>query len=405
MSRETAASEQSINQNILKDKLLVVFVILLGAFPPLSLDMNLPALPTMAKHFGTTEAVMNLTLIVFFIVYAIASLIWGALSDKYGRKPVLIIGVLLYLLGSFLCSIAGTAAQLIAFRVIQGLGGGVTLTVSTAIVRDVYTGRKQETILSVVQSMTMICPVAAPIIGAILLNFTSWRGIYCAQAVFGTIVAVGTFLFTETIKGYGAESIVATLGRLVAVSKKPSFIVLTLVFHPVSIGLMVFVTSSAYIFQDYFGISPQVYSYFFSINAVGMVAGPLLYILISKQFRRNTIVKVCFFILLISGVLVAAAGAKDPWLFSFLLLPASLAGSCIRPPGTFLLLSMHQNDIGSASAVVTFSGIIFGSIGMITASLLSFNMITTIGVVNLLMALISGGIWIRIEKKYPDRNT
>jgi DHA1 family bicyclomycin/chloramphenicol resistance-like MFS transporter len=282
---------------------------------------------------------------------------------------------------------------------VQALGGGVTMTVATAIVRDVYVGKKQEAILAIVQSMTMICPVVAPLIGAAIMSFADWRGIFYAQAVFGAIVTVGTFVFSETLQKLSGESALRSFGRLWTVAKNPAFSVLIPIFNLASVGLMAFVSSSAYIFQDSFLVSPQAYSRFFSINAAGMVCGPLLYIMLVRRFSRRAIVNGCFVAMALSGAFVAALGAGGPWLFSFLLLPASLAGSCLRPPGTFLMMSMHNDDIGAASSIVTFSGVMLGSVGMILAALLPIDMIVTIGAANAVLALASGGMWLRVSKR------
>ncbi|CAB1249872.1 membrane hypothetical protein [Clostridiaceae bacterium BL-3] len=148
-------------QRYLGNKGLILFLALLSAFVPLSTDLYLPALPSMTSFFYVSEFKTNLTLILFFVFYSFATLIWGPLSDKYERKPILIIGLTGYMIASILC---------------------------------VYQGRKQESILAIVQSMVVISLAVAPVVGALLLKFTSWRGIFFAQAILGVVVVAGSML-------------------------------------------------------------------------------------------------------------------------------------------------------------------------------------------------------------------
>ena len=373
---------------------------MLSAFVPISTDLYLPALPIMAENLNTTEAMMNLTMIGFFVAYAIVSLIWGPFSDKYGRRIILIIGVIIYTAGSILCALAGDITWLIIFRLIQAVGGGTTFTLATAITRDVYDGRKQESILAIVQSLTMIVPVVAPLIGAFLLNFTNWRGMFWIQAVLGLVVTIFALLFKETLKEKGESNIIGTLARLVVVMKNPRFAVLVPIFQLVPIGVMSFVASSSYIYQNYFGLSSQVYSYYFLINALGMMLGPMLYIYFSRFIDRDKIITFSFIILLLSGILILLFGAKGPWILSFTMLPASIFGGVTRPPGTFLMLSQQKSDTGSAASINVFFGTIFASVGMSLSTALPFNMITTIGLLFTVISIFSGILWIALKKGY-----
>lgn len=154
---------------------------------------------------------------------------------------------------------------------------------ATAIVKDVYQGKKQESILAIVQAMVVISPAIAPMMGALLLSFTSWRGIFYAQVILGVVVVVGSFAFQETIKiKNSAANVVYMIGRLGVVLKNPGFTSLLLIFSAVNIPFMAYISSSSYIFQDGFGLSSQAYSYFFAFNAAGMLLGPFLYVKLSS---------------------------------------------------------------------------------------------------------------------------
>ncbi|APR07274.1 Inner membrane transport protein YdhC [Lentilactobacillus parabuchneri] len=364
----------------------IVFLALLSAFVPLSTDLYLPALPEMTKFFAVPEIVMNLTLILFFVFYSIATLFWGPLSDRYGRRPILLIGLTLYMVASILCGIATNAYEIIIFRVLQAIGGGVATTIATAVIKDVFVGRKQETTLAIVQSMVVISPAIAPVIGSLLLTFISWRGIFFAQALLGASVIYGALIFKETHQAnHETTSVLRSFGRLGVLLLNPGFTALLFSFSLMSIVSLSYISSSSYIFQDTFHLSSRMFSLFFSFNAIGMLMGPLVYIPLSKYVDRFTIIYTAFGMSIVAGILVLSFGKMSPIAFALTQFPATLASSMVRPPGTYLVLKQEENDNGSASALYSAGGTIMGSIGMVIVSVAEATPVTAIAWINIVI--------------------
>ena len=186
-------------EKYLGDKGLVALITFLSAFVPLSTDLYLPALPGMALYFGVSADLANLTLILFFVFFGAGTLFWGPLSDRYGRRPVLLAALSIYTAASLGCALSGDIHQLIAFRIFQAVGASGAFAVATAMVKDVYESKRREPILAMVQSMVLISPVAAPVLGAILLRFVSWRGAFWALALIGLLALLGGLALVETI--------------------------------------------------------------------------------------------------------------------------------------------------------------------------------------------------------------
>ncbi|MGA2477907.1 MAG: multidrug effflux MFS transporter [Spirochaetia bacterium] len=385
-------------QTYLGRKGVIVFLALLSAFVPLSTDLYLPSLPTMTAYFHVPEYQTNLTLILFFVFFSLATLVWGPLSDKYGRRPILIFGLTGYAIASALCAFAVNIHQLILFRVLQAIGGGASSAVATAIVKDVYQGKRRESILAIVQSMVVISPAVAPVIGALLLRFTSWRGVFVTQALLGITVIVGSVAFRETLASRSSGSVMQTIGRLAVVLRNPGFSSLLIIFSMTSITLLAFISSSSYIYQDTFHLSSQVYSYYFAFNAAGMLIGPMLYIRLSRGFKRFSIINACFAVMIVSGLLVSLVGRSGPWAFAGALLPATIAGSCLRPPSTFLMLEQQKGDTGSASSLMSSFAIVMGSIGMIIVSFNPGNLVRVVGALNVVFGLLCGGLWLAAKR-------
>ena len=386
--------ESPASQRILGRRGLVVFLVLLSAFVPLSMDLYLPALPTMTKYFGVPEVLTNLTIILFFIFFSVATLFWGPMSDKYGRRPVLLIGLICYTAASLLCAISPNVYMLIAARILQAIGAGAATAASTAIIKDSYEGATLERTIAAIQSISVVVPVVAPMLGALLLKITDWRGAFFAQAALGAIVVAMTLVFTETIQERHTGGVIKTLGRLFVVLQNKRFSALLIIFATSGICFLAYVSASSYIYQDFFGLSSQHYSYFFSFNALMIIVGPILYVKISSRFSRFTLVTASFVITAAAGVLISTVGQLSPWIFALTLLPTTIMGGFIAPPSRFLMLSQHSGDTGSASALINAVGSITGSIGMTVTSLNLGNLVVVIGVLNIIMSLFCGAAWL-----------
>lgn len=383
-------------QRYLGSKGLILFLAALTAFPALSTDLYLPALPGITAYFGVPEYQTNLTLILFFVVYGLAILVWGPLSDRYGRRPVLLVGMSAYTLGGVLCAVASNIYLLMAFRVLQALGTGAAVATATAIVKDVYEGRRREVTLAIVQTMTVLSPAIAPIVGALVLRLTSWRGAFVTQAILGFLVLGGTIVFTETVGARLTGNPLASLKRLGVVLKNGTFTSLLVNFSLLAMAGLAFITSSSYIYQVTFGVSSQVYSYFFALFAAGLAVGAPIYVWLSRHFERTSIITFCFVMAAAGGLLVLLVGRKGPWPLILALLPLAFSISCTRPPTTYVLLAQHEGDAGSVSALIAASNMVMGSIGMIVVSLELWGRVELIGALTLGLALVSLGLWLLV---------
>jgi len=386
-------------QKYLGEKGLIALITLLSAFVPLSTDLYLPALPGMVLYFNVSAEMVNLTLILFFVFFSAGTLLWGPLSDKYGRKPVLLIGLSIYSAASLACAGSWDIHHLIAFRVLQAIGGSGAFAVSTAMIKDVYDSKSREPLLAMVQSMVLISPAAAPVLGALLLKFMSWRGVFLALAFIGLLALAGSIALQETIDKRYTGSMLQALGRLYKVARNPGFSSLLTLFSLLSISTMAFIASSSYIYINGFGLSAQVYSYYFAINAIGLIFGPMLYMRVSRKYHRRSIIIACFAVISASGLLISFFGGFQPWILTIVLLPATICASGVRTPGANLMLEQQKEDTGSAAALMGCFGIFMGSIGMTIISLNWSNTILVLGIMNILTGLTCEALWVRISQK------
>ena len=394
-----------VKQKFLGANGLVILIALLSAFVPLSIDLYLPALPGMSTYFGMSAGRLNLTLTAFFIFYALGSLVWGPLSDHYGRKPILVAGLGLYVVASALCALMWSVNGLVLCRIFQAIGGSAAGVVATAIVKDAYSGKKRASVLAIVQSMVTIAPVVAPVLGAYLLKIMSWRGIFWTLTIIGVTAFIGSLLFEESIAQRTAGLLLQSFGRLGKVLQNRGFTYLLVLFSVGGISALAFIASSTYIYQDGFHLSSQAYSLYFSLNALGSITAPMIYLWLARRLHPEKIILACYVITVASGLLVCFWGNLQPWIFALCILPATISGNCIRPPSTIMMLEQQQGDTGTVSSLMACAGLLMGSLGMQVISLPWGNTIIALGIITFGIAVISLLAWPFVIKqitRLPD---
>lgn len=385
--------KENKTQKFFGDRGFTLFISMLSSFIPLSTDIYLPALPKMVAALNTTQNLINFTLVGFFVFYALGILIWGPLSDKYGRKPILLFGLVIYTIASIACIFSPNVYFLIIARIFQAIGCGAATAVSTAVVKDLYEGHERGKVLAIVQSVGTISPVISPIIGAFILNYTSWRGSFVFLSITGIIGIIGCLFMEETIDEYSDVHVIKTIASLGTVLKIKSFRKLLITFSLKNIAFMSYISESAYIFIDNFGLSEKIYSYFFAFNALFFLLGPILYIRISKHFDYKKIITFSYIMMIISGILMVTIGFKNPWLFAITIIPASLFSTLVNVPTVNLLIEQVKDNIGAASSMMGFMFQIFGIMGMVLISAITFDKVIVMGLMYSVLGVIALILW------------
>lgn len=376
-----------------------MFLVIISAFPPLSIDLYLPAMPQMVENFSTTQAMVNLTLSLYFVTYAIGLLFWGPLSEKYGRKPILMTGFSFFIVTSLICSIATNIEMLIVTRMFQAFGGSAVTVVATALVKDLYDGRQREKVMATVMSLSIIAPVVAPVLGAFLLQIASWKMIFVVLAGVGIVSVLITLCFNETLIERYSGSIVSSWSRLGTVLKNPGFVSLLGIFALGPMGLMAFLALASYIYIDGFGLTEQEFSFAFSFNAVCATIAPLAYIKLSKYFSVQNIILCSYASMVFFGIAIATLGQLSPWWFALLAAPATITVIVIEVPSMNLMLEQQDQDVGSATALIQFFMMMMGAVGMFLVSLNPDYLIESLGAIICLVGLIAGSLWFVVRNR------
>ncbi|MEM1155999.1 MAG: MFS transporter, partial [Pseudomonadota bacterium] len=237
----------------------------LTAFPPASTDMYLPAIPLLGTLWDEPLSRINLALVSFFIAFSFAILFFGPISDRFGRKPPLVVGIALYCVGTLLCAVAEGVDAMIAYRSLQGFGAGSAAAISVAMAKDRFVDERQRgQVLAYIAMAMAITPMLAPMIGAAILELATWPYIFYGQAVFGAIMLVATLAMQETLTHTVDIRLKAVFKRYITLFSNLLFLTYMFIGSLLMASMFAFIASSSTIYQTQMQVSATEYSLLFA---------------------------------------------------------------------------------------------------------------------------------------------
>ena len=371
---------------------LVLIIGGLSAFGPLSIDLYLPALPSLTRDLGGSPSLVQLTLTACLLGLAMGQLVAGPLSDALGRRRPLFVGLAAYALASLLCALAPSVAVLVVLRLIQGTAAAAGIVIARAVIRDVYEGSDVARFLALTMLISGLAPILAPMAGGQLLRITSWRGAFVVLAAIGLLLLVAAAVgLPETLRperrrSGGVRETLTTFRGLVADRM--------FMGYALSSGLAMgasftYVSGAPFVLEDIYGVSPQTFGLIFGTNAVS--------ILLLGQIGRRLVGRVGSRRLLVAGLGIASAGgllllASVTFGFGlagvlpgFLLVVSSVGLN--SPNATALALADHAHQAGSAAALL---GMLYYAVGAAVAPLAGLGGTHTAVPMAVVIALLDG---------------
>ncbi len=347
---------------------LAVVLGLLSAIGPFAIDMYLPALPAIGRSLGTDVGAVQMSLMVFFLSVAISQIVYGPAADMLGRKPPLYFGLALFTAGSVGCALAPNIETLIAFRFVQGLGGGAAMVIPRAIVRDLHTGNEAARLMSLLMLVFSVSPILAPLIGSLVIDAAGWRAIFWSVTAIGVAgLAMTASVLRETRPAEerthsNLRSSFAAFGLLL---RDRHFLGLTFIGAFGMASFFIFLANSSFVMIEHYGLTPRQYSVAFSLNAVSFIGVSQFTGWLSTRFGLIRVVKVAVlgYALSMAVLLALFMGGVDrlDTLAAMLFIGFGFLGLVV-PTTSVLALETHGQIAGTASALMGTLQLVTGAV-------------------------------------------
>ncbi|MFC0820480.1 multidrug effflux MFS transporter [Moraxella marmotae] len=272
----------------------------LMAVTSLSTDIYLPAMPQMEADL---QGNVELTITGFLIGFTIAQLVWGAISDRIGRKIPLYIGMVLFIIGSAGCAMSETITQIVFWRVFQALGACTAPMLSRAMVRDMFGATQAAQMLSTLTLIMAIAPIIGPLVGGQIVKFSSWHAIFWLLVAIGIVLFFSLFALQETHPTHKrtSGSIWATFRTYGTLLTNRTFMKYTLCVTFFYVAAYAFIAGSPGIYINYFGVAPQYYGYLFGINIIGIMLLSFFNRKLVHKFSLDQLLKISTSVAMLAG--------------------------------------------------------------------------------------------------------
>lgn len=365
-----------MRQLIKNPQRLIVLLAALVAFGPLSIDMYLPSLTLIVEDLNTNQATVQLTISTFLVGLFIGMLFYGPLSDKFGRRKLLLGGIIIYLFASLACWLATSADALVIARFLQALGAAAASVLARAIVRDIFPINQAAQVLSLMHLVTMIATLLAPLIGGYLIMLTGWRTIFLVLFLLAGITLVFTAAkIPEThfgaSRGSSLASVFKAYGQILLRPVALGYILcMSLTFS----GMFAYITASPFVYMSYFGVSPQTYAWLFSLNIGGIIVLVSLNARYVGRFGAQKLLLAAASLAAISGLTLTLAGLTG-WggltlvvisLLGFVSVTGVLGANCMAS-----LLANFPDRAGAAAGIAIATQFGLGALTSILVSSLN----------------------------------
>ncbi len=366
---------------MLHNKKLIFILGMLSAFGPMSIDMYLPSLPTLSRYFAASHLAVQLTLASFFVGLSLGQLFFGTLSDRFGRRRPLLVGLILYVLTSAGCALAPSIGVLIGLRFVQGLGACAGLVISRAVVRDLFSAKEAPHIFAAMILVMGIAPIIAPLIGGYLLVWLGWQSIFWLLTLFGLIIFGLVYLGLRESHLPTAEhslEIPKVLQRYHALLGDRRFMLFSLVYAMCYGGMFAYIAASPFVFINLYKVPASSFGWIFGANALGLVTMSQFNRMLHRRYSAEDILQVVVVVQFFAGIVLFAGGFySDINIFAVILPLFVYVGSIglVGPNATALAMAAQGRNAGSASALLgamqftaaSLSAIIIGSMVMHSA--------------------------------------
>ena len=374
----------------------VIVLIVMMTVQWMTLDMYLPALPVLKTEFGASEALLNVSLNSDLLTCAIGMLIGGTISDKYGRNPIMIIGLFLAGIPLLAAAFSQGVWFLTIMRGFSGMGGGVALTIAAAIVRDSFQGKTFQTITTLTQAAAIVGPVFAPAIGAFLIEYLSWRWIFIVEGGMSLLTLIPFFFAEETWpkEKRQVDKVIQATVQAFEIVKDMKFLCFMGSVMIVTVPLWGYLGVCSYVYYEFFHVTNLQYVILYAAGTLISFVAPFMYMFLTRKTSAGNVMVIAILLLVVAAGLFALVGDINPVWFLLAMVPVFLAEGIVRTLSTVEVLDKYHNKAGSASAVSGFGMLIISVPGTTVATLGWGSFITGLAVISGASFIAAAILWI-----------
>ncbi|EMX7414383.1 multidrug effflux MFS transporter [Campylobacter upsaliensis] len=385
-------------------KLRLIFILaLMSSIAPLSTDMYLPALSQVKQSFETSEFLTQLSLASFFIAFALGQLIYGPLSDVFGRKIPALVGIFLFMLSSLFCVIIDNIYVFIILRFFEALGGCAGVVIARAIVNDLFELKEAASIFALMMVFSALAPMLSPSFGGFLIEYFSWH------SIFATLFGLGILLFLliffalkESAPHLKRQkfSHKETLKSYRFVLKDKPFILYVSCASLVLAAMFAYITGSSFVFINFFGLSERDFGLLFGLNALGFVIFANINAKMVQKIPSEKILFYALIIMLISTLILFVNSLIKPnfWLFELSIFTSIALLGFITPNTTTLAMARFKDHSGTASAVLGTSQFALAGVISFIVSAVGANTPVILALVMLICVVLANGLYFAMKR-------
>lgn len=364
MKQTDSAPRDSSSQSGKSYILFLVFIAILGAFSSLVNDMYLPTIPHMVKEFHTNPSMTQMGLSMAMIGLGAGSVVWGSMSDHYGRKPILVVSLIIFAAGTAVSLLSESIGFFIACRLLQGFGAGGGMVLSYSIPADIYGGRPLAKVMALVEAINGIAPAASPLVGGFMADSVGWRGIFMLLLALGVVMTIWALRRPESLpvaRRMAGKSLADYWKAYVALFANRRFMIYVLL-KAIGVGLLyAYISSAPFIFQNHYGFSSLHFGLIFGGNAIAIAVGSTL-VMRFKVLKNGLVTGAA----LMSVCALAASWImyhSMPFIFYELtVIPMLAASGMLFSSANSLGMEVGSSDAGTAGAILNVIKYIFAAI-------------------------------------------
>ena len=410
LETKNSRSPQQVTKNKfelrMRERYYLFIVMIIVPLPQMATDIYFPSLPAIALNFGASAHAMMLSVSVFLFGLGISQLFYGYFSDRMGRRPIIIMGIALFIIATMLCIFSHRIHEFIAYRLLQGLGIGAGSIIPKAVITDLYRGKKLSIIILIMTMIWSLTTIVSPALGGIIQQYFNWKANFYILLMYSVVLLIAIFIFSlETLPAHISEEKIFKLNVHENIFRNRIFITNTLCMSVLFSIIIAFNSSSSFIFQKHFNLAPKRFGFIIMLIGLSYFIGSIINLtLLKNRINYDILAKIGFFWMITCNTLLVIFSNNNIAFIIIAMGGVMMGLSLVYPICMSRALNAMRVNAGMASAVIGCSLMICSSVVIQFISRIENLTINKITLFILSLSTISGIIYRFSGEALPERS-